>query len=77
MIQYHQLIIFMENHEEHEKCESCYMCTGTCGAKMTEEEYDKSQKACSTTGCSHEGMPFEKKMCCDDEEVMPAEEHAE
>jgi len=42
-----------------------YVCTGTCGAKLTPEEYEKSAKVCDTPGCSMEGHEFVKVAVCE------------
>lgn len=44
--------------------ESVYVCTGGCGAVITQEQYDGGLKACGAEGCSHHGMPFEKRLQC-------------
>lgn len=35
-----------------------YICTGSCGAHITEEEYNKGLTACGTEGCTMHGHPF-------------------
>ena len=37
-----------------------YICTGTCGGSVTEEEYNAGKHVCGTEGCAHEGQPFER-----------------
>ena len=39
-----------------------YVCEGTCGAKLTEDEYrDHPAKVCGTEGCTHKGREFVRK----------------
>lgn len=35
-----------------------YVCTGTCGAHITEEEYNNGLTVCGTEGCTMKGQPF-------------------
>ena len=44
---------------------SVYICTGGCGAKISEEEYHKGLKTCGTSDCPHHGQPFVKMLVCD------------
>ena len=37
-----------------------YICTGTCGGSVTEEEYNAGKHVCGTEGCTHEGQPFDR-----------------
>lgn len=41
-----------------------YICTGTCKAEISEEEYNKGLVKCGTQGCTHFGHAFEKRMKC-------------
>lgn len=41
-----------------------YICTGTCKAEISEEEYKKGLTKCGTKGCSHFGHKFEKRRKC-------------
>ncbi|OGK24219.1 hypothetical protein A3A46_01720 [Candidatus Roizmanbacteria bacterium RIFCSPLOWO2_01_FULL_37_13] len=43
---------------------SVYICTGTCKAEISEEEYNKGLTKCGTQGCTHFGHTFEKRMKC-------------
>ena len=42
-----------------------YVCQGTCGGMVTEEEFNQGKNVCQTPGCTHEGQPFVKKNVCD------------
>lgn len=35
-----------------------YICSGTCGAHITEEEYNNGLTACGTEGCTMKGHTF-------------------
>lgn len=35
-----------------------YICTGSCGAHITQEEYEGGLTACGTEGCTMHGQPF-------------------
>ncbi|MFH1106334.1 MAG: hypothetical protein V1787_00405 [Candidatus Micrarchaeota archaeon] len=37
-----------------------HVCAGTCGARITREEYGKGLHACGAKTCSHHGKPFKK-----------------
>ena len=37
-----------------------YVCTGGCGAVISQEQFDKGLQACGADGCDHKGIPFEK-----------------
>ncbi len=54
-----------------------YICSGTCGAVLTEEEYGRSKRICGTPGCDHEGKPFVRAEVCpvDGAIVRPGEPH--
>ena len=42
-----------------------YICTGTCKAEISEEEYNKGLTKCGAPqGCTHLGHAFEKRMKC-------------
>lgn len=41
-----------------------YICTGTCEAKISEEEFKNGLTACGTEGCTHKGHTFEKRLEC-------------
>ena len=38
-----------------------YICTGGCGAVISQEQYDGGLTACGTEGCAHKGHAFKKK----------------
>ena len=42
-----------------------YVCTGGCGGKVTEEEYNSGKTTCGTDSCVNHGKPFEKRMECE------------
>ncbi|MEX0621886.1 MAG: hypothetical protein WD187_02750 [Candidatus Woykebacteria bacterium] len=44
--------------------ETRYFCTGTCGAVITQEEYDKGLTACGTQSCTMHKEPLEKGLYC-------------
>lgn len=44
--------------------DTVYICTGTCKAEISEEEYNKGLIKCGAQGCTHFGHAFEKKMKC-------------
>ena len=44
--------------------ETRYFCTGSCGAVITEEQYDKGLTKCGTESCNMHGKPFEKGIFC-------------
>ena len=35
-----------------------FICEGTCGARLTKEQYEKSPKVCGSEGCSRHGIAF-------------------
>lgn len=41
-----------------------YVCEGTCGAKISEEEYNKGLTACGADGCTLQGHAFTKMYEC-------------
>jgi len=41
-----------------------YVCEGTCGAELTEEEYNNGNHVCKSDGCTHLGQPFKRKVKC-------------
>jgi len=41
-----------------------YICTGGCGAVITQEQFDGGLQACGTKGCLHHRHPFEKRKQC-------------
>ncbi len=42
-----------------------YICTGGCGAVISQEQFDGGLTACGTEGCPHKGHTFEKRMKCE------------
>ena len=44
--------------------ETRYFCSGTCGAIITQEEYDKGLTKCGEKTCTMHGNPFEKGIYC-------------
>lgn len=48
--------------EERNDVNTYYVCDGTCGAKLTEEEYEHHKtKKCGDINCTHHGQPFVHK----------------
>lgn len=41
-----------------------YICTGTCQAEISEEQYKKGLTKCGAEGCTHHGHPFETRKKC-------------
>lgn len=41
-----------------------YVCTGTCKAEISEEQYAGGLVKCGAKGCTHEGHTFEKRLKC-------------
>ncbi len=37
-----------------------YFCTGSCGAQITQEQYDKGLTQCGAKSCNFYGKPFKK-----------------
>ena len=54
-----------------------WICTGTCGATLTEEQYQASKRICSEPVCTHNGKPFVRAEVCAGcgEVLMPGERH--
>ena len=44
--------------------EVVYICSGGCGAVISQEQYNQGLIVCGTEGCPHHGQPFEKRMKC-------------
>ena len=62
--------------EHHKKVR--YVCEGTCGAELTEEEYrDHPTKVCGTEGCTHKGHEFTRKEVIEGHEKGDACEHCD
>jgi hypothetical protein len=41
--------------------ETVYVCTGTCKAEITQDQYDGGLTKCGAADCSMHGQPFEKR----------------
>ncbi len=54
-----------------------YFCTGTCGAIVTEEDYNNGLRGCGTESCNMHGAPFEEGLFCTacQERVYPGQEY--
>ncbi len=54
-----------------------HICTGTCRAEISEEEYNKGLVKCGAQGCTHFGHAFEKRIKCNECQVYykPGEKH--
>ncbi|HVF69207.1 MAG TPA: hypothetical protein VNA13_01435 [Xanthomonadales bacterium] len=39
-----------------------YICTGTCGAVVSEEEYNNGLTVCGAEVCTMKGQPFAEKV---------------
>ncbi len=54
-----------------------WICTGTCGSTLTDEEFEKSKKICGADGCTHHGKPFVRAEVCPvcGDILMPGEKH--
>ncbi len=44
--------------------QTVYICTGGCGAVISDENYRGGLTVCGTEGCTHHGMPFEERVKC-------------
>lgn len=42
-----------------------YVCTGSCKAEISEEQYKGGLTKCGAKGCTMEGYDFEKRFKCD------------
>ncbi|HLD26653.1 MAG TPA: hypothetical protein VJB63_01730 [Patescibacteria group bacterium] len=42
-----------------------YVCTGGCGAVISEVQYNDGLKSCGADVCSHKGQSFEERIKCD------------
>lgn len=51
-----------------------YICQGTCGARVSEEEYDKGLKKCGAETCTYYGTPFVKMNIDNQGHMYPAVE---
>ena len=45
--------------------ETRYFCTGSCGAVITQEEYEGGLTKCGTQSCNMHQEPFEKGLFCE------------
>ena len=41
-----------------------YVCEGTCGAKITEEQFNAGLTVCGAASCDKKGHPFTKMYEC-------------
>lgn len=41
-----------------------YVCTGSCGGQVSEEEYNQGKTTCGDPNCEKHGQPLEKKLVC-------------
>ena len=41
-----------------------YICTGTCKAEISEEQFNEGLKKCGTPGCNMRGHTFAKRLKC-------------
>ncbi len=41
-----------------------YVCTGTCGAEISEEQFRGGLTQCGTQGCSMHSHQFEERLKC-------------
>lgn len=39
-----------------------YVCSGSCGAHITEEQYNGGLTVCGTEACTMKGQPFTEKV---------------
>lgn len=44
--------------------ETRYFCTGTCGAVVTQEQYDQGLTKCGDESCNMHDKPFERGLFC-------------
>ncbi len=47
--------------DENAAVKKTYVCTGTCGAHITQDEFDGGLTACGTEGCTMKGQPFSEE----------------
>ena len=47
-----------------------YICTGGCGAEISEEQYKAGLTKCGAEGCSHKGKPFEERVINSDASTL-------
>ena len=54
-----------------------YVCTGSCGGSVTEEEHAQGKTTCALETCEKHGQPLEKRISCDSCKVLlkEGEEH--
>lgn len=41
-----------------------YICTGTCAAEISEEQYQSGIIKCGAPGCNMQGHTFEERLKC-------------
>ena len=47
-----------------------YICTGSCGGSVSEEEFKKGKNKCQNTKCEKKGRHLEKRKFCPDCDVF-------
>lgn len=54
-----------------------YICTGGCGGKVTQEQYEGGIQTCQAKDCPKYGQPFDKRLQCEEcgVEYKPEEQH--
>ena len=73
------LIKFKRSFERGcDMAETRYVCSGSCGAELSRQEYEAGQITCGDPTCDSYGEPLEKIMYCPscDEYYTREEEHA-
>ena len=50
--------ILLKTHKEADDVR--FVCDGSCGAQITQAQYDGGLHVCGAPGCSHEGQPFRR-----------------
>jgi hypothetical protein len=46
------------------KMETNYICTGSCGGSVTEEEFNNGKNTCGDPNCEKHGQLLEKRQYC-------------
>lgn len=54
--------------------ETVYVCMGTCGAQVSQAQYDNGLTVCGAEACTLKGQPFKKMFRCADCQELHAEE---
>lgn len=57
--------------------ETKFICTGSCGGVVTEEQHNEGKTTCGAEDCERHGMPLEKRNHCEncDAYFEEGEEH--